>query len=136
MSGGYLPNGYVLTCIRRTVNRFLPGTALIEAFTAQNDGAGGFTETWTPVTNGTVACRIDPVSIQQVETIAASEGLRVQYNVTLPYDAPVSEGNRLQIGGSVSGGTYVGGTAYNIRQMAPATSHLAFVRCLVQRNVT
>lgn len=129
------PSDFVLKGIRKTVNGFLPGTVVIQAWIPQNDGAGGFTEGWTAVAGGTVAGRIDPISYGQLETLALAEGLKIQYHITVPYDAPVSVGNRFLTGGAVVNGVYSGTVPYNIRTLQSETTRLAFVRCACSRDV-
>lgn len=97
-----------LTRMRAEVARMLPGAAIIQELTAASDGAGGVTETWAAVTGGTVACRIDPLRrVAQIESTGMAEAIVLEYQVTLPYDAPISAQNRLVIEG----------TAYEVRQL-------------------
>lgn len=119
------PGSVLMAQIRTNVSGYLPGTAVIEAFTPQSDGAGGFTETWTPVPSGTVAARVLPLTFGQVETLAAAEGVRAEYWIILPYTAPVSIGNRVS----------VGGTAYNVRLLETDQSNIAFVKISASRDV-
>lgn len=79
----------------------LPDTAVIQAMTATPDSAGGWVETWATVTGGTVACRLDPVGSkgEAVQTAQLREGLRVDYQLTTEYDAPLAVNRRVIIGG-------------------------------------
>lgn len=128
------PSEFVLKGIRKTVNGFFSGIVVIQSLVNASDGAGGFTEQWTPVTNGTVPSRMDPITFGQVEVLALAEGLKVEYHITVPYNAPVAVGNRFMTGGMVQNGVYSGTVPYNIRTLQPETSRLAFVRCLVSRD--
>lgn len=115
----------VMSQVRQTVGNYLPGTgAIIQAFGPVSDGEGGFTENWTPVSGGTVNYRIDPAMYGQLEMLALAEGVKVEYSIILPYNAPITVGNRIVIGG----------TAYNVRIMQPNISNIAFVKALVQRD--
>lgn len=53
-----------LASMRAVLNTSLPGTAVLERFTASSDGQGGQTETWTHA--GTIACRIGPLPGSEV----------------------------------------------------------------------
>lgn len=65
----------------------LPGTAIIQTRTLE--GWGG-TPTWTAVSGGTVACRLDPATKQMLSReIASREELFEHYQLTVPYDAPL-----------------------------------------------
>ena len=119
------PGSVLMAQIRENVAGYLPGTAIIQAFTPTSDGAGGFTETWTPVSSGTVTARVLPLTFGQVEVLAAAEGVRVEYIVILPYTAPIVTGNRVS----------VGGTAYNVRWMQPDVTNVAFVKAYCSRDV-
>lgn len=74
----------------------LPDTCVIMlAGTAQIviDDGGGFTEVPTAATAGTVACRVDPIgqsSTSVLEEASLQEILPVQYQLTVPYDAPLA----------------------------------------------
>lgn len=97
-----------LAKMRADVARMLPGTAIIQAVSNVSDGSGGFTETWAAVTGGTVACRVDPIRRGvQIEQIAAQEAMEIEYQLTLPYNAPVLQGRR----------AVIGGTTYEIRSI-------------------
>ena len=119
------PGKMLMSQIRSTVNGFLPDMGTIQSFAAVSDGAGGFTEQWTPVTSGTVSARVLPMTYSQVEVLSAAEGVRVEYIVVLPYDAPINVGNRISTGGA----------AYNVRTMQPMVSNVAFVKAYCSRDV-
>ena len=97
-----------LARMRADVAKMMPGTAIIQALTTASDGAGGVTETWAAVTGGTVACRMDPLNVgTQIETAGMAEAVRTEFQLTLPYDAPISAFNRVSVGGVV----------YEVRQL-------------------
>lgn len=85
-----------LVQMRADVANMLPDTCVIMASgTAQitSDGAGGWVETPTAATAGTVACRVDPVKTQSgqlMTTVQLQELISVQYRLTVPYDAPLT----------------------------------------------
>lgn len=81
-------------------NYLLPGTAVIQSLTTGHDSGGAATETWTAVTGGTVACRLDPVgqsTSAEVELNFGKETLNVLQQLTVPHDAPLNEHNRVVI---------------------------------------
>lgn len=89
-----------LAAMRDDVANLLPGTAIISSMTAVADGAGGWAETWAAVSGGTVACRLDPVTGRSgIVTVPGREGLIVQYQLTVPYDAPIAVNRRVTVGG-------------------------------------
>jgi head-tail adaptor len=77
----------------------LPDTGVIQAVTRTSDGAGGWSESWSAVSGGTVACRLDPLkgSTVQAGVIAGQESLTLRYQVTVPYDAPLDADRRLVV---------------------------------------
>lgn len=82
-----------LTAMRADVAQMLPQTAVISAPTWVSDGSGGGTVTHSAVTGGTVACRLDPLSLRSKEAslTAGQETLLVGYRATFPYDAPLAQ---------------------------------------------
>lgn len=91
-----------LAQMRADVERMLPDTAVIKAVTRTSDGAGGWSESWSPVTGGTVACRLDPMTkSERWAARAGQEMLAVQYQLTVPYDAPLAADRQVVVGGSV-----------------------------------
>lgn len=88
--------------LRLDMAELMPDTAVIQASTWVGDGAGGGSASWTPVTGGTVACRIDPMNLRGVQAgvIAGQETLTVRYQATFPHDAPLVENYRVVIGSS------------------------------------
>ena len=100
-----------LSAMREDVARMLPGTAIIQSVTISIDAAGNAVETWTAVTGGTVSCRLDPnMSARQAERVGGAEGMKVDYLLTVPYDAPLTDSVRISIDGEI----------YEIRQIADA----------------
>lgn len=94
MSSLYLSDAD-LVAMRAEVAKMLPGTAVIRRFTTTNDL--GYPAVGT-VLIGTVACRVDPVkSRSQLETAGMKVAMRVQYSISLPYDADVAAGDELAI---------------------------------------
>lgn len=89
-----------LALMRADVAFMLPDVAVIQTKTLTSDNAGGWAETWTAVTGGTVACRVDPLkSRESVDYTAKREALIRKWQVTLPYNAPIVPEARLVIGG-------------------------------------
>lgn len=81
-----------LTAMRSQVANTLFGTCVISAPAFVSDGAGGGSVTYTAVSGGTVACRIDPMGARQ-ENVGINwqqEVLKVKYQLTVPYDAPLA----------------------------------------------
>lgn len=120
----YLLSDAQLAQMRADVLRMLPGTAIIQAKTVTSDGGGATDETWTAVSSGTVACRIDPLPRDaQIAALGLAEGMKVNYLLTLPYDAPIDIGNRVSIGGD----------AYEIRYLSDEHSWNVSVRAYASR---
>lgn len=87
-----------LTQMRARVAQTLPGTAVIAQLTPTDDGGGDWSESFTPVNGGTVACRLDPLGRQiTARMVAEQEALKVRYQLTVPYDAPLDTGYRVTI---------------------------------------
>lgn len=110
--------------MRSVANGYLPGTAIIEVVTNASDGAGGIVPSWSPVTNGTVGCLVNPLSFGQIETLAAAIGVRVQYAIQLPYNAPIVVGNRVQ----------VDGVEYMVRWMQNDINNPVFIKAYINRD--
>jgi SPP1 family predicted phage head-tail adaptor len=109
-----------LTAIRADVERMLPDTCAILAGTQSPDGYGGITTTWGTVT--TCACRIDPLTGREALAGGAVQPYHA-YIVTLPYGTTVTEGNRVEIGG----------TRYTIKSVDAGKSWAASVRLVVEK---
>lgn len=96
-----------LVWMREMIAEQMGGTVIIQEATITNT-AGKVTETWTAVTGGTVAGRLDPIKRNAApEQVAGAEGLVVEYQVTIPYDAPDLEVGRRVV---------YEGVAYEIRK--------------------
>lgn len=68
----------------------LPDTAIIKSQSQSRSGGMGGAITYTPVSGGTVACRLDPVQgTDQTRLTGAGEATVQEYQLTLPYDAPI-----------------------------------------------
>jgi head-tail adaptor len=85
-----------LADMRAAVLDLLPDTCNILSVTETPDGAGGMTQTWGTASAG-VACRLDYQT--GMETIAGG-ALRAysRYILTVPYDASVTELNKIEHG--------------------------------------
>lgn len=94
-------SGGLLATMRAQVNARLFDTAVIHAVGKVSDGAGAFTETWSAVVGGTVLCRVDPLGQNATgsRVVASREALEVSYRLTLPYDAPIAQNNRVVVNG-------------------------------------
>lgn len=94
----YLLNETDLAQMRADVAQMLPGTAIILTGTRTSNGMGGGSVAWTAT--GTVACRFDPFDrAVQIEQVAAGEAMRVEYVLTLAYDASITLGQRVRVEG-------------------------------------
>lgn len=85
-----------LAQFRADVLNMLPdGGGLIQNVSLTPDGAGGFTESWSTVTAGTVNYRLDPMpSHREIEIVGQAEGMIFDYILTVAHNAPLNEGNR------------------------------------------
>lgn len=88
--------------MRADVLKMLPDTAVIQAGTVLSGTGGRWTEDYAPVTDGTVACRLDPMNSagDRLGVDQSQETLDVQYQLTVPYDAPLNDNNRVVINGN------------------------------------
>lgn len=90
-----------LAIMRADVAQMLPDSCVLQAASRASDGAGGWTETWAGVTGGTVACRVDPLSARAANEIEIGrETITELLRLTVPYDAPLDEAERVEIGGA------------------------------------
>jgi hypothetical protein len=82
----------------------LPGTCIITQPATVADGQGGYATTYTPVTGGTVACRLERLNrrAEQTEISARQEMLVEEYALVVPHDAPLSAHCRVE----AAGGTF------------------------------
>ena len=94
-----------LNSFRADVANMLPGTAVISSATVVSDGAGGWSDSYVPVSGGTVACRVDPLGTKasRLAEQVGRETLQETYQLTVPWDAPLTDVN-MQI--EITGRTY------------------------------
>ena len=110
--------------MRTSVTRLLPDTCTIQTKTTTSDGAGGWTESWDAVPNGLVPCRLDPLlSRRSLESFGSQEVSFALYQLTVPYDAPITIGCRV----------LVGSNAYEVRQLIGEHSWRVSRRALIIR---
>ncbi len=128
------PGSLLMSQVRQVVGGYLPGSCVIEAYAPISDGGGGYSETWIPVTGGTVACRVYPMQFSQIELLALQEGIKAEYWLVIPYTAPYTIGNRIRDIGN--GSSPSGGTAYNVRWQQDGISNEAFIKFAVSRDVS
>lgn len=83
-----------LAYMRSMINDLLPDTGYVLSLAYTNDGYGGITETWG--TAGTISCRIDPLRGGESLTGAAVNPYH-GFRLTAPYDAVISEANRIKV---------------------------------------
>lgn len=103
---------------RAQVESTLTDTITVQRVTRTADGKGGWTEAWT--TREATTGRIDPLArVVQIAEAGKAEALRVEWQITLRWDANIQVGDRLLING----------TAYEIRQAQFEHSSLVCKRC-------
>lgn len=93
-----------LNLMRESIKDLLPDTAIIQAPSYPGDGGGGSgTVIYTPISGGTVPCRLDPVyrSSEQVKLIAEREQIKLIYQFTTLHDAPLEVDTQVLIKGQV-----------------------------------
>lgn len=87
-----------IAAMRTTLERSLPGTAVINSRTWVSDGGGGGTAAYAP--SGTAACRVSPAGQQPIEAdIAAQIQGRAVYMITLPANTPVQSQDQIEADG-------------------------------------
>ena len=87
-----------LAALRATQNQALPGSAVIERYTLQSDGMGGYEQAWAAV--GTIAARLYPQNVHSMaENTAGGAAVisETRWFVTLPYGSTVTAADRLVI---------------------------------------
>lgn len=91
-----------LTKMRSQVEELLPDTCVIQSSTNALDASGYPTETYTAVSGGTVACRVDPLNLRggQLAIFSERETTRIMYQFTTEYDAPLLTNYRIVTGGN------------------------------------
>ena len=116
-----------LTSIRTSINGLLPGTAIIIAVTNTADGFGGQSESTAAVAGGTVACRLDPRTINETKSSENLAGGAISpfhtFILTLPYDTTITTNNRV----------IVGTQTYNVTSVDSDKNWKASVRVYVER---
>lgn len=86
----------LLANMRAGVEARLPDSVEIQAVDNASDGAGGWSSTWTTVTGGAVAGRVDPLTNRDgVALQLAQEQINDMRRLTVPYDAPLEAGERV-----------------------------------------
>ena len=111
-----------LTYIRNTVNRYMPGTAVIYTRSAASDGAGGQSVSFTAT--GTVPVRYGPERPASGDT--GTEMREVQRtSIWLPVGSTVYQYDRLRNPGT--------GTDYEIISMTVESSDTGVYRCECDR---
>ena len=109
-----------LAQIREDIEDLLPETAVVLSVTRVSDGGGGWSETWG--TASTTICRVDWKSGTEVMSGGAIQPVRACV-ITLPHDAVVVEGNRIQAGGET----------YAVTSVDNDKSWVGCVRCEVDK---
>jgi head-tail adaptor len=85
-----------LAALRDDVYQLLPGTAIIQRASAGTGLYGGHDPTWSNV--GTVVCRVDSISRDDsAGIIADAEVGKTYYQLSIPYNADLRDGDRLSI---------------------------------------
>lgn len=110
-----------LVILRSQVLGLLPGTAVIMRASETTDSYGNVAASWAAV--GTVAARIDPYRMTGQDVRAGQEAGASYYQLTLPYDAGITDGDRVVIGG----------VTYELKQMTQDHSARLFQRSLAVR---
>jgi hypothetical protein len=85
-----------LAGMREAIGSLLPDTCYILAGTVTPDGFGGSTQSWG--TASTVDCRLD---MQDGSEQLAGGAIQpfIRYMLSLPYDAVITESNRVSVNG-------------------------------------
>lgn len=80
-----------LAKMRSQTEELMPDTAVIYSPTNTVDSMGAPSQTYVPVSGGTVVCRVDPLNIRgnQLAIVAGREATSLRYQLTVPYDAPL-----------------------------------------------
>lgn len=88
-----------LRVMREAVNELLPNVCSILTASRAPDGQGGYTETWGTALSG-VHCRLDPGRRENRELVAGAVLAPYSWwQLTLPHDAEITEGQRVEIAG-------------------------------------
>ena len=78
--------------MRATVDRAMPGTAVVTTLSQVSDGMGGQTDSYAAT--GTVSARVDYMSAEEAE-IAGRLAERASYVLTVTHDAGLTETDRI-----------------------------------------
>lgn len=111
-----------LDALRDDIYELLPSTAIIQRGSAGTGLYGVHDPTWNAV--GTVVCRLDSVSRQDSEGIIAdAEVGKTYYQLSIPYNADLRDGDRLSISSKVYECLQVfrGQSAHAVRRAVLAT---------------
>lgn len=85
-----------LAGLRAEVRGLLPDTAVISRATTTTNSSGAWSETYSAA--GTVVCRLDPFKMATGEqVIAAQERGRAWYQLSVPWDADLRDGDRVTV---------------------------------------
>jgi head-tail adaptor len=85
-----------LAALRADLDELLPGTAIIQRASAGTGLYGGHNPNWGAV--GTVVCRVDSINRQDTAgMIADAEVGRTYYQLSLPYNADLRDGDRVSV---------------------------------------
>jgi head-tail adaptor len=86
-----------ITAMRTELGKLLPDSCIIlTAGSATPNGAGEVSVSWAA--SGTVTCRLDPIKGRE-EIAGGAVDPYQRMRLTLPYNAGVTEANRVRIGG-------------------------------------
>jgi head-tail adaptor len=110
-----------LAILRTQVLGLLPDTAYLMRASGTVDSFGNSLETWGTV--GTVAARIDPYRMTGQDVRASQEAGASYYQLTLPYDAGMTDGDRVKIDS----------VTYELKQVTQDHSARLFQRSLAVR---
>lgn len=115
-----------LSYMREYAARMLPDTCVVLEETRTANGAGKWTSAWTPVSGGTLACRMDVVRgrIIQAPTVGGREALAAQFLLSVEHDTTALAVNR-----RVRHGAYT----YDIAQLIDAHSEAVVKQALLTR---
>lgn len=113
-----------LSMMREAIEDLLPDTCNILSVTETADGFGGVTQTWGTATAG-AACRLDIIRRRNTNIQIDGAALR-EYQETvlsLPYNASVSNNDRIEHGG----------LTYNVTSTNVDQSWISVKRVLLER---
>lgn len=116
-----------LTMMRNQVEQLLPDTCIIEANSPTASGGYWGDDSWSAVSGGTVACRVDPINSasDEISYNLARETISELYQLTVPYDAPLQAHYRVVISS----------VAYEMVQIDTGHSWNVSRRAVIRRTV-